>query len=53
MTAINVCPECQRTLVLWSGGALRCCYRHCPAFGRDIEDEQPAQQVNTPEPRDR
>ena len=46
----NACPECRRPL-LWSSDALRCCYRHCPAFGRSVEDEQPTKKA-TPEPKD-
>ena len=39
MSAVDTCTECGRPL-LYSNGALICCWRHCPVYGVDVSDEE-------------
>lgn len=38
MTDNDRCAECGRTL-LHSNNVLVCCWRHCPAYGQEVEPE--------------
>ena len=40
------CSECGRPLLL-SNSALMCCWRHCPAYGQDVSEDNPAQTTIT------